>query len=176
MKYSEEQIEQILDKVSALLDEYGAADAKFQDDQDRKHWDETYGERLGAYSDKLKTLNGDDFDIIDEARKEHKDSYSDVSEDDYVNALEENIKKVIARVWPEMPEEKVEEVAEQVAENADEGTETTVTSVSTEPITEDEDKAEDKAEKETEEEDDIDPVKADYDELSDYISKMPKRG
>lgn len=166
MKYSEEQVEQILDKVSALLDEYGAADSKFQDDQDRKHWDETYGERLGVYSDKLKKLNGDDFDIIDEARKEHKDSYSDVSEDDYVNALEENIKKVIARVWPEMPEEKVEEVAEQVAENADEGTETTVTSVSTEPITE-----------ETEaEEEDVDPVKADYDELEDYISKMPKRG
>lgn len=166
MKYSEEQVEQILDKVSALLDEYGAADSKFQDDQDRKHWDETYGERLGAYSDKLKKLNGDDFDIIDEARKEHKDSYSDVSEDDYVNALEENIKKVIARVWPEMPEDKVEEVAEQVAENADEGTETTVTSVSTEPITEEE----------TEEEEDVDPVKADYDELEDYISKMPKRG
>lgn len=165
MKYSEEQVEQILDKVSALLDEYGAADSKFQDDQDRKHWDETYGERLGAYSDKLKKLNGEDFDLIDEARKEHKESYSDVSEDDYVNALEENIKKVIARVWPEMPEEKVEEVAEQVAENADEGTETTVTSVSTEPITEEE----------TEDED-VDPVKADYDELSDYISKMPKRG
>lgn len=169
MKYSEEQVEQILDKVSALLDEYGTADAKFQDDQDRKHWDETYGERLGAYSDKLKKLNGDDFDIIDEARKEHKDSYSDVSEDDYVNALEENIKKVIARVWPEMPEEKVEEVAEQVAENADEGTETTVTSVSAEPIKKEE------TETETEEED-VDPVKADYDELEDYISKMPKRG
>lgn len=166
MKYSEEQVEQILDKVSALLDEYGAADAKFQDDQDRKHWDETYGERLGAYSDKLKKLNGDDFDIIDEARKEHKDSYSDISEDDYVNALEENIKKVIARVWPEMPEDKVEEVAEQVAENADEGTETTVTSVSAEPI----------KKEETEEEDDVDPVKADYDELEEYISKMPKRG
>lgn len=171
MKYSEEQVEQILDKVSALLDEYGAAESKFQDDQDRKHWDETYGERLGAYSDKLKTLNGDDFDIIDEARKEHKDSYSDVSEDDYVNALEENIKKVIARVWPEMPEEKVEEVAEQVAENADEGTETTVTSVTAEPITE-----ESETKDETEEEEDVDPVKADYDELSDYISKMPKRG
>lgn len=166
MKYSEEELEQFIDEMKELISSYKEADDKFKDDQDSKYWHDKYGERLAKYEDKLKKLNGDEFSLMDEARKEYHSQYSDLSDDDYVNALEENIKKVIARVWPEMPEEKVEEVAEQVAENADEGTETTVTSVSAEPI----------KKEETEEEDDVDPVKADYDELEEYISKMPKRG
>ena len=113
--------EEILERMDALLDEYDGAKDKF----DRGQFADKFGKRLGAYSDKLKLLNGDDFDIVNSAYDEHKSDYSDMSDDDYVNALEENIKKVIAKIWPEKPEEEVAKVAEEVAENA-EPTETTV--------------------------------------------------
>jgi hypothetical protein len=113
--------EEILERMDALLDEYDGAKDKF----DRGQFADKFGQRLGAYSDKLKPLNGDDFDIVNSAYDEHKSDYSDMSDDDYVNALEENIKSVIAKIWPEKSEEEVAKVAEEVAENA-EPTETTV--------------------------------------------------
>lgn len=111
-----EEIESILDRMESFLNSYDEADKAFMDKQDADNWNSKFGERLGQYSDKLKQLNGDDFDIVEASRKEHKDSYSDLSDDDYVNALEENIKKVLDRVWPEATEEQKQEVAEAAAE------------------------------------------------------------
>ena len=110
-----EEIESVLDRMESFLNKYDEADKAFMDKQDADNWNSKFGERLGQYSDKLKQLNGDDFDIIEASRKEHKDSYSDLSDDDYVNALEENIKKVLDRVWPEASEEQKQEVAEAAA-------------------------------------------------------------
>jgi hypothetical protein len=121
MKYTEEEIEHYIDMFKDLMDTYNKANDKY----DRGVWKDKFGERLGAYSDKLKLLNGDDFDIVNSAYDEHKSDYSDMSDDDYVNALEENIKSVIAKIWPEKSEEEVAKVAEEVAENA-EPTATTV--------------------------------------------------
>lgn len=126
---SPEQIEALLDKVEGIISEFDGAKDKY----DRGCFADKYGERLGQYSDKLKALNGDDFDIVKSAYDEHKNDYSDMSDDDYVNALEDNIKKVIARVWPEAPEEVKEEVAEQVSEAVDNPDgETTETHIETE--------------------------------------------
>lgn len=121
--------EEIMERMDALLDEYEGAKDKY----DRGCFADKYGERLGQYSDKLKALNGDEFDIVSSAYDEHKNDYSDMSDDDYVNALEDNIKKVIARVWPEAPEEVKEEVAEQVSEAVENPDgETTETHIETE--------------------------------------------
>lgn len=111
-----EEIESVLDRMESFLNQYDEADKAFMDKQDADNWNNKYGERLGHYSDKLKQLNGDDFDIIEASRKEYKDSYSDLTDDDYVNALEENIKKVLDRVWPEASEEQKQEVAEAATE------------------------------------------------------------
>lgn len=111
-----EEIESVLDRMESFLNQYDEADKAFMDKQDADNWNNKYGERLGHYSDKLKQLNGDDFDIVEASRKEYKDSYSDLTDDDYVNALEENIKKVLDRVWPEASEEQKQEVAEAATE------------------------------------------------------------
>lgn len=186
-KYTPEQIDEILDKVVGLLDSYSEAEGRWEDEQNHKHWDETYGERLGAYSDKLKTLNGDDFDIVDSARKEYAESFSDLSEDDYVNALEDNIKKVLARVWPEATEEQVEEVASEVAEKAEEVSDG---DNKVEAHVEAEDKdgdgeiskeevethtLEEKPAEEEKEDDDEDPVEKQYREFEEEFKKLPKR-
>ena len=188
-KYSPEQIDEILDKVVGLLDSYSEAEGKWEDEQNHKHWNETYGDRLGAYSDKLKQLNGDDFDIIDSARKEYAENYSDISEDDYVNALEENIKKVLARVWPEATEEQVEQVASEVAEETKEASEESDGENKVEAHVEAEDKDGDgeiseeevethtleEAPAEENEEDDEDPVEKQYREFEEEFKKLPKR-
>lgn len=182
-KYTPEQIDEILDKVVGLLDEYSEADSKWQDDQNHKHWDETYGERLGQYSDKLKQLNGDDFDIIDSARKEYASDYSDLTEDDYVNALEENIKKVLSRVWPEASEEQVEQVATEVAEGTEKPEEGEKVEAHVEAedkdgdgkISEEEVETHTLEEKPAEEEEEEDPVAKQYKEFEEEFKKLPKR-
>lgn len=117
---SPEEIEALLDRVESLLGQFDEANDRF----DRGEWNKKYGERLGPYCDKLKTLNGDDFDLMKESFDEYHKDYSDVSDDEYVDHLEDNIKKVIERIWPEAPEEVKEEAAEQIAnatENPEDG-------------------------------------------------------
>lgn len=112
---SQEEIESLLDRVESLLGQFDEANDRF----DRGEWNKKYGERLGPYCDKLKTLNGDDFDLMKESFDEYHKDYSDVSDDEYVDHLEDNIKKVIERIWPEAPEEVKEEAAEKIAEAAE---------------------------------------------------------
>lgn len=129
-----EEIESVLDRMESFLNKYDEADKAFMDKQDADNWNSKFGERLGQYSDKLKQLNGDDFDIIESSRKEYKDSYSDLSDDDYVNALEENIKKVLDRVWPEATEEQKAEVAAEAASETDAEPAKTETEVETKVV------------------------------------------
>lgn len=112
---SQEEIESLLDRVESLLGQFDEANDRF----DRGEWNKKYGERLGPYCDKLKALNGDDFDLMKESFDEYHKDYSDVSDDEYVDHLEDNIKKVIERIWPEAPEEVKEEAAEQITEAAE---------------------------------------------------------
>lgn len=104
--------EETIKLMNDLLDKFDEANERF----DRGEWDKKYGERLGPYNDKLKLLNGDNFDLMKESFDEYHKDYSDVSDDEYVDHLEENIKKVIERIWPEAPEEVKEEAAKQIAE------------------------------------------------------------
>ncbi len=110
-----EQIEELLDKLENLLGTYDEA----QDKYDRGQWSDKYGERFGKYADKLKILNGDDFDVIAASYDEHKNDYPDLSDDEYCDALEENIKKVLARVWPDASEEQIESAAEDIKDAAE---------------------------------------------------------
>lgn len=117
MKYTEEEIEGLLDRVKSLLGQFDEANDRF----DRDQWNQKYGEKLSPYSDRLKQLNGDDFDIMKESYDEYHDKYSDFESDKYIDALTGNIKKVIERIWPEAPEEVKQEAAEQISEAVDEG-------------------------------------------------------
>lgn len=122
MKYSEEELEQIVDEMKELLTSYKEADDKFKDDQDSKYWHDKYGERFKPYEDKIKLLNGDNFSLMDEARKEYHSQYSDLTDDEYCNALENNIKATLQRIWPDAEPEQIEQATEEVKEAATEET------------------------------------------------------
>ena len=118
-KYTPEEIDAVIDQFKDLIQQFGDA----EENHNKSEWHKKFDERFSPYSDKLKALNGDDFDVVEEAYNEHKSDYSDLSDDEYADALEENIKKTIERIWPEAPEEVKEEVAETVAEAAADGEE-----------------------------------------------------
>lgn len=118
-KYTPEEIDAVIDQFKDLMKQFGDA----EENHNKSEWHKKFDERFSPYSDKLKALNGDDFDVVEEAYNEHKSGYSDLSDDEYADALEENIKKTIERIWPEAPDEVKEEVAETVAEAATDGEE-----------------------------------------------------
>lgn len=122
MKYSEEQIEALLDKVDAFMKSYEEADNEYQTNQRRESWKSKYGERFKPYEDKIKKLNGDDFDLMEESRNEYESQYSDLTDDEYCNALENNIKATLQRIWPDAEPEQIEQATEEVKEAATEET------------------------------------------------------
>lgn len=115
MRTPEEQ-EALLDKMEAFLNDYAKADNEFQTNQRKSNWNNKFGERFAPYADKLKQLNGDDFDIVQASFDEYEKDYSDLSDDEYCDALENNIKATLQRIWPEAEPEKIEQAAEEVKE------------------------------------------------------------
>lgn len=109
-----EEINSILDRLEPIIAEYDGAKDRF----DRGEWANKFGDKFKPYEDKLKKLNGDDFDIMKESYDEYHKDYSNLSDDDYANSLEENIKKVLQRIWPEAEPEQIEQAAAEVAESA----------------------------------------------------------
>lgn len=142
------------DKFRAILTEYDGATDRFN----RSQWYNKFGEKFKPYEDRLKQLNGDDFDIMKESYDEYHKDYSNLSDDDYANSLEENIKKVLQRIWPEAEPEQIEQAAAEVAESAAEDGEAEV-------------EIETKAEPETEVKVDGETVAEDDDITSDEACK-----
>lgn len=120
--------------IDAILDEY----EKGVDTFNRNGWKDRHGEKLGAYTDKMKALNGDDFDLLKESYDEYHNDYSDLSEDEYVDALVKNMDSVVEKIAAALgaPKEEVQEAVEEaVSEEApkEEPVEETTTIETTDP-------------------------------------------
>lgn len=176
-----EQIEEALDKLDGLLAKFDEANDKF----DRGEWSKKYSEKFAPYEEKLKLLNGDDFDLMKESYDEYHKDYSDLSDDDYANSLEENIKKVLQRIWPKAEPEKIEQAVEEVKEAAT-GEEPAKEEIHIESedkdgdgeISKDETEVhamEEKPAAETEQETDDSEEDRFVKELEDYKANMPRR-
>lgn len=104
--------EELIGRLRELISKFDDA----EDQWNRSEWSKKHGDRLGQYSEKLKVLNGDDFDLLGESYDEFHKDYEDIGDDAYIDALEKNIKKVLERVWPEATEEQIEDTAEQICD------------------------------------------------------------
>ena len=173
---------------------YKAADTEFQTNQRRDNWKSKFGERFKPYEDKIKLLNGDDFDLMEESRTEYEDQYSDLTEDEYADALENNIKATLQRIWPDADAEQIEqateEVADAVAGDVETKEEEPVEGAKEEVHIESEDKdgdgeiskdetevhtMEEKPEEEEDDEDEEDPLDSFTKELEETKKSLPKR-
>lgn len=187
MKYTEEELEQIIDEMKEFLSSYKEADNEYQTNQRRENWKSKFGERFKPYEDKIKLLNGDNFDLMEESRNEYESQYSDLTDDEYCDALENNIKATLQKIWPDAEPEQIEQATNEVKEAVEEPTEEkapedTETTTTTEETVDDEGnkdvevteetKPEDEEDDEEEEEDPLDSFTK---ELEETKKSLPKR-
>ena len=100
MAMSQEELEQTVlelkDKIDTIVNTAKESEEKWNHDRDLEAFTERNGEALGKYADKLKKLNGDDFDIYSSAFDEYHNDFSDIEEATYVAQLVSEIDKKLA--------------------------------------------------------------------------------
>lgn len=115
------------DKLDKFFEMYNQSEDEFEASQ----WESKYGEKLHPFDSKMKALNGDTFNLVEESRQEYK-NYPDTDPDEFVNALVDTINEELNKVKEaladgdvaeaahiaEEAEDKVAEVAETVDEAA----------------------------------------------------------
>lgn len=109
--------EETIKLMNDLLDKFEEANDRF----DRGEWSKKYSERLKPYEVYLKRFNGDDFDAVNESYDEYHQDYKDkISDDEYMDTLENKIKETLEKVYDKKIAELISpEVAEIASEAAD---------------------------------------------------------
>lgn len=167
----EKMVLEMKDKLDNILNTVNESEKKYQHDVGVKGFTERNGEALGKYVDKLKKLNGDDFDLLSSAYDEYNNSFSDIEESTYVAQLVSEIENKISKLREALGEDEVE------IESDDEKTEVKThdteieTNTGSDVVT---DKTEEKEEPKDEEEDDIDEVAEFEKELEADLNKYKK--
>ena len=164
----EQMVLEMKDKLDNILNTVNESEKKYQHDVGVKGFAERNGESLGKYVDKLKKLNGDDFDLMSSAYDEYNNSFSDIEESTYVAQLVSEIENKISKLREALGEDEVE------IESDDEKTEVKThdteieTNTGSDVVT---DKTEEKGE---EEDEDIDEVAEFEKELEADLDKYKK--
>ena len=104
----ESMVLEMKDKLDTILNTVSESEKKYQHDVGVKEFTERNGESLGKYVDKLKKLNGDDFDLYSSAYDEYNDSFSDIEESTYVAQLVSEIENKISKLREALGEDEVE--------------------------------------------------------------------
>ena len=98
---------ELKDKIDNILNSADEAEKKFNHDRDLAAFTERNGETLGKYADKLKKLNGDDFDIMSSAFDEYHNDFSDIEEATYVAQLVSEIDNKLAKLKEALDDDHV---------------------------------------------------------------------
>ena len=104
----ESMVLEMKDKLDNILNTVAESEKKYQHDVGVKGFTERNGEALGKYVDKLKKLNGDDFDLYSSAYDEYNNTFSDIEESTYVAQLVSEIDIKIAKLKEALGDDEVE--------------------------------------------------------------------
>lgn len=99
---------ELKEKIDNILNTVDEAEKKYNHDKGVSEFTERNKEALGKYSDTLKKLNGDDFDVFTAAYDEYNDSFSDIEEATYVAQLVSEIDNKINKLKKALGEDDVE--------------------------------------------------------------------
>ena len=99
---------ELKEKIDTILSTVDEAEKKYNHDKGLAEFTERNKESLGKYSDKLKKLNGDDFDIYSEAYDEYNNSFADMEEATYVAQLVSEIDNKINKLKEALGEDDIE--------------------------------------------------------------------
>lgn len=160
-----EELEKIVmeykDKIDTILNTVDESEKKFQHDKGLAEFTERNGEALGKYADKLKKLNGEDFDVYSAAFDEYNNDFSDIEEATYVAQLVSEIDNKINKLKEALGEDDIEVHSDAEGETEINSHDTEVESTSEEnkeaaeeASKEDEDKEAEESEEKSEEDDD----------------------
>lgn len=167
---------ELKEKIDTILSTADEAEKKYNHDKGVSEFTERNKETLDKYTDTLKKLNGDDFDLYSSAYDEYNESFSDVEEATYVAQLVSEIDNKINKLKEALGEDDVE------IHSNDEGeievnthdTEIEAKSEESEEAAK-EDEAEEKEEAETEADEDEEEVSEEEKEFIEELeAELPK--
>ena len=104
----ESMVLDLKDKLDNILNTVAESEKKYQHDVGVKGFTERNGEALGKYVEKLKKLNGEDFDLFENAYDEYNNTFSDIEESTYVAQLVSEIDNKIAKLKEALGDDEVE--------------------------------------------------------------------
>ena len=104
----ESMVLEMKDKLDNILNTVAESEKKYQHDVGVKGFTERNGEALGKYVEKLKKLNGEDFDLMSSAFDEYNNTFSDIEESTYVAQLVSEIDNKIAKLKEALGDDEVE--------------------------------------------------------------------
>lgn len=104
----ESMVLEMKDKLDNILNTVAESEKKYQHDVGVKGFTERNGKALGKYVDKLKKLNGEDFDLYSSAFDEYNNTFSDIEESTYVAQLVSEIDNKIAKLKEALGDDEVE--------------------------------------------------------------------
>lgn len=100
--------------INPIKDEYN----KFEHDTALSDFREKYAEKLEGFNDKLKALEGDDFDIVEKAFDDFNARDDGMPEDEYVEKLAEHVQEQLDEIASAFGIEK-EDIEEVKVETSD---------------------------------------------------------
>ena len=168
---------ELKEKIDTILNTADEAEKKYNHDKGVSEFTERNKESLDKYTDTLKKLNGDDFDLYSSAYDEYNESFSDIEESTYVAQLVSEIDNKINKLKEALGEDDVE------IHSNDEGeievnthdTEIEAKSEESAEAAEDaakEDEAEEKEKSETEDTEDADDEEEVSEEEKEFIEEL----
>ena len=104
----ESMVLEMKDKLDNILNTVAESEKKYQHDVGVKGFTERNGEALGKYVEKLKKLNGEDFDLMESAYDEYNNTFSDIEESTYVAQLVSEIDNKIAKLKEALGDDEIE--------------------------------------------------------------------
>ena len=152
----ESVVMELKDKIDGILNTAKEAEDKYKYDQGLEGFKARNHETLAPYIDKLKKLNGDDFDLEKSAYDEYTNDFSDIEEMTYTAQLISEIDSKLAKLKEALDDDHVmveSDGDETKVETHDEVIETNSEEPANEPETEekpaeDEEEADDDSEEE----------------------------
>ena len=167
----ESMVLEMKDKLDNILNTVAESEKQYQHDVGVKGFTERNGEALGKYVEKLKKLNGEDFDLYSSAYDEYNNTFSDIEESTYVAQLVSEIDNKIAKLKEALGDDEVEIKSDE--DTTEVKTEdTTVETNASDKCGDGE--CEDKDEKESDEDEEVDEVAEFEKELEADLDKYKK--
>ena len=167
---------ELKDKLDTILNTVDESEKEFQHKKGVEDFTSRNGEALGKYVDKMKKLNGDDFDLYSAAYDEYNNDFSDVEESTYVAQLVSEIDNKIAKLKEALGEDDVEihSDAEGELEVNSHDTEIKADTNADESAKDEEPKAETKEDSEESEDDDEETSEEEKEFIADLESEYDK--